>query len=178
MVFITFKSRVLHSYLSLILFSACESTEALIEQIPDASLTASSVWRNEADHGTQRSRFTTVEDANGRGAWASWQVDTNQWIQAEFSAVRTIHKVATKGRNQYSQWVTKYQLKYALWSNEQDFVYVTSSANGGDVMTFNANTDRDSVVENEFAVISVRFLRLCPVEWFAHISLRWEVYGC
>ena len=150
----------------------------MIERTPDPSITASSVWRNTTTHGTHRSRFTTGQDANGKGAWASWQVDTNQWIQAQFLTVKTIFKVATKGRNQHSQWVTKYQLKYALWSNEQDFVYVTSSANGGDVMTFNANSDRDSVVENEIPYVFARFLRLCPVEWFSHISLRWEVYGC
>ena len=87
-----------------------------------------------------------------------------------------------KGRNEdgstpYYQWVTKYQLEYGLSSDEEDFDYVMSPA-GGDAVTFNANSDRDSVVENEFAIIFARVFRLCPVEWHNYISMRWEVYGC
>ena len=160
--------------------SVCENPEALIEQIPDASLTASSVWRNATNLGPIRSRLTTLDDESGHGGWSSWQVDTNQWIQADFSTIKTIFKVATKGRNEmsnsYSQWVTKYQLKYALSS--MDFEYVTSSPASTYAVTFNANSDRDSVVENGFVRIFARFLRLCPIEWYGHISLRWEAYGC
>ena len=116
------------------------------------------------------------------GAWIGWHKDTNQWIQADFLTDKAIFKVATKGRNEvvpkYYQCVTKYQLKYSLSSSEASFEYVTSSPTGGDIITFNANSDRDSVVENEFAMIFARFFRLCPLEWHGHISMRWEVYGC
>ena len=164
----------------IVFVSACENPEALKEQIPGASLSASSYYRNRLSQSPIRSRLTTVEDSNGVGAWPSWQVDNNQWIQADFFSVKTIFKISTKGRNElsaaYNQWVTKYQLKYGTSSNEADFQYVTSD--GGDVITFDGNIDRDSVVENEFAKIFARVLRLCPTEWHIHISLRWEVYGC
>ena len=154
----------------------------MIEQIPDASLTASSYHDlTGADHGPVRSRFATLNDGIGIGAWAAGQDDTLPWIQAEFLSVKTISKVATKGRdgNRPSQWVTKYQLKYSLLGNEADFEYVTSSAaEGGDVITFNGNSDQDTVVENEFSTIFAQFFRLYPTEWVGHISLRWEVYGC
>ena len=143
------------------------------------SITTSSYYKNREDHGPTRSRLTTVADENGLGgSWSSWQTDTNQWIQADFWTVKAIFKVSTKGRNNYSQWVTKYQLKYSLSSSEASFEYVTSSPTGGDIVTFIANSDRDSVVENEFAMIFARFFRLCPLEWHLHISMRWEVYGC
>ena len=94
--------------------------------------------------------------------------------------IENVFKVATKGRNEdlssLFQWVTKYQLKYSLSNNEADFEYVTSAS--GDVMTFDGNTDRNSVVENEFATVSVLFFRLCVIEWHNHIALRWEVYSC
>ena len=151
----------------------------MIEQIPDELLTASSHYENLGSRAPIRSRLATVADANGEGAWVSWGY-TDQWIQAQFTSIKTIFKIATKGRNEISpvhfQWVTKYQLKYGMSSNEADFEYVTSD--GGDVITFDGNIDRDSVVENEFAKIFARVLRLCPTEWHIHISLRWEVYGC
>ena len=75
-----------------------------------------------------------------------------------------------------SMWVTKYQLKYGMSSNEADLENVTTS--GGDVITFNGNSDRDTIVENEFSMIFAQVIRLCPTEWDSRIALRWEVYGC
>ena len=73
-------------------------------------------------------------------------------------------------------WVTKYQLKYGLSNNEADLEYVMTS--GGDVITFNGNSDQNTAVENEFSMIFAQVMRLCPTEWFSGIALRWEVYGC
>ena len=160
-----------HSFLA-----DCLQIEALIEQIPDSSLTASSSWLNRTTHAPPRSRIGAVDDENGKGGWVPAMSDTNQWIQAEFFTVKTIFKVATKGRSDYPQRVTKYQLKYGLSGSEADFEYVTSA--GGEVITFNANRDQDSIVENEFAMIFARVLRLCPVEWGYRIAVRWEVFGC
>ena len=148
------------------------SVEALIEQIPDSSLTASSSFGG--GHGPHRSRLLAVNDEDGKGGWIA-PGDLNQWIQADFLSAKTIFKVATRGKNDEDNWVTRYQLKYSLSINEADFEYVTST--GGGVMTFNGNSDRNSVVENEFAIISARVLRLYPIEWRIPIALRWEVYG-
>ena len=140
-------------------FSVPENPDALIEQIPDSSLTASSTFGEFARSSPARSRFAVVQIG-----------------YYEFSSVKAVFKVATKGRNGvHAQWVTKYQLKYNLSINEADFEYVTSA--GGDITTFDGNIDQDSVVENEFEVISARIFRLCPIEWNNHIAMRWEVYG-
>ena len=151
----------------------------MIEQIPDASLTASSVWMDLADHGPKRSRFTVVADEIGEGAWSSWQLDANQWIQAEFMTVKNVFKVATKGKNEdrsLFQWVTRYQLKYGISSTQADFEYVTSA--DGEIISFDGNNDRDSIVENEFPTVLAKFIRLNPIGWHQYISMRCEVYGC
>ena len=149
----------------------------MFEQISDEHITASSYGSARGfQYEPYRSRFSEF------AAWISSQYDTNQWIQADFLTDKAIFKVATKGRNEvepyYYEWVTKYQLKYSLSGSEATFEYVTSPSTGGDIVTFNANSDGDSVVENEFAMIFARFFRLCPVEWHNRISMRWEVYGC
>ena len=86
-------------------------------------------------------------------------------------------RVETKGRNSFNQWVTSYQLATSLTGDEADFEYVTSSADGA-VVTFNANSDRDTIVSNSFSPRVARFVRLNPQTWNSYISLRWEVYGC
>ena len=89
---------------------------------------------------------------------------------------KSVFKVATKGWDGMPFWVTKYQLKYGLSSNEADLEYVATS--GGDFITFNGNSDQNTAVENEFSMIFARVVRLCPTEWQSRIALRWEVYGC
>ena len=123
--------------------SACLIPEALIEQITDESITASSYYTSRATHAPVRSRFTTLDDETGEGGWVTHYPDHNQWIQAEFLIVKSVVKVATKGRNNENQWVTEYQLKYGLSSNETNLEYVTSA--GWEAITFEGNSDRDSV---------------------------------
>ena len=43
---------------------------------------------------------------------------------------------------------------------------------------FTANSDQDTVVRNTLpAPVVCRYLRLLPVTWNGHISLRMELYG-
>ena len=151
----------------------------MIEQVPDEQLTASSNYGNQEALSPVRSRFDAVHEDNYQGGWEAHFVDMDQWIQVEFLGVKTVYKVATKGRHhlrQPSTWVTKYQLKYGLTSTEADFEYVRSST--GRITTFVGNADQNSVVENEFAMVFARVIRLCPIEWQSRIALRWELYGC
>ena len=42
-----------------------------------------------------------------------------------------------------------------------------------------ANTDRNSVIVNELIrPIKARFVRIYPVSWHGHMSMRMEFYGC
>ena len=155
--------------------------EALIQNITDSALTASSFWENDQRYNPSRSRLNTVSDGNGGGGWLAFTSDTNQWIQVDLQSAHSVSRVETQGR-QYPNtlrynWVTSYQLATSLTGDEADFEYVTSSADGV-VVTFNANSDRDTIVSNSFSPRVARFVRLYPQTWNEYISMRWEVYGC
>ena len=48
------------------------------------------------------------------GAWAAAGGDTNPWLQIDLLKHNTrITRVATQGRHNHNQWVTKYSLLYA-----------------------------------------------------------------
>ena len=44
---------------------------------------------------------------------------------------------------------------------------------------FDGNEDSDTVVLNKLTQpITARYIRLLPIEWHTHISMRIEIYGC
>ena len=44
---------------------------------------------------------------------------------------------------------------------------------------FDGNEDSDTVVFNKLSrPITARYIRLLPIEWHNHISMRIEIYGC
>ena len=44
---------------------------------------------------------------------------------------------------------------------------------------FEGNEDSDTVVFNKLSQpITARYIRLLPIEWHEHISMRIEIYGC
>lgn len=125
------------------------------------------------------SRLNTVgRGPRGRGSWCSGSLTQGEWIQVDLLEAKRIREIATQGRSGWTQWVTKYQLKYSLTSDEDSFQYVTSPDDDVTPMTFDANTDYESVVMNSFEPVTARYVRLYPTEWYSHISLRWEVYAC
>ena len=47
------------------------------------------------------------------------------------------------------------------------------------LQTFQANTDTDTVVENQLPIpVTARCLRLYPLEWDTLPDVKMEVYGC
>ena len=142
-----------------------------------AQITASSSYSQ--TFTPQYSRLHGTGDcSSGYGAWASESpLVIGQWIQVDIGETAHIYKVATQGRNACPQWVTSYQLATSQTSDEEDFIYVTSSADGA-VVTFNGNSDSETVVLRAFSPRVARLVRLYPQTWHVFISLRWEVYGC
>ena len=44
---------------------------------------------------------------------------------------------------------------------------------------FQGNSDRDTIVRHAIdPVIKARFIRVRPVTWHIHVSMRMELYGC
>lgn len=106
-------------------------------------------------------------------AWMPNWDDRSQYLQIDFDDDMTITGIMTQGAKRYTkqQYVTQYQLKYTR--NLVDwFIY-----NDGQV--FEANEDNDSHVRNWLnPPLQARAIQIRPHEWYGHITLRIELYGC
>eukprot|EP00057_Strongylocentrotus_purpuratus_P006615 XP_011661089.1 PREDICTED: EGF-like repeat and discoidin I-like domain-containing protein 3 isoform X1 [Strongylocentrotus purpuratus] len=143
--------------------------------IPDSSLTASSEYN--ADHGAKRGRLNLARVGNLRGAWSARTNDANQWIQVDLLDLYRVISVATQGREDVSQWVTSYKLACSTDGTTFHTVQGISTNPGADRI-FTGNVDRNTIVTNTLPVPQIcRYVRLMPVSWFGHISLRMEIYG-
>ena len=79
--------------------------------IPDGAFSASST---SAKHDPTRSRLNIHSDSKRYGSWAAKANDGKQWLQIDFGELVQVTKVATQGRQDADQWVTKYTLSYSL----------------------------------------------------------------
>ena len=80
--------------------------------VPDGAFSASSSYS--AKNGPARSRLNVHSDSKGYGAWSAKANDGKQWLQIDFGELVQVTKVATQGRQDSDQWVTKYTLSYSL----------------------------------------------------------------
>ena len=81
--------------------------------ISDGQIDASSQWHPDAAHAAILGRLHIQATADKMGAWASGSNDVNQWLQIDLgNQSTTVTRVATQGRYDANQWVTKYNLQY------------------------------------------------------------------
>ena len=103
-----------------------------------------------------------------------------EWIQVDFGETRLVQSVGTQGRHdndnpRLDQWVTSYKFSHS--DDGSSFSYVLDSTGGDRVFT--GNTDRETVVINDFdSPITARYFRLVVHTWNRAVALRWELYGC
>lgn len=55
------------------------------------------------------------------GAWSSKTNDKSQWIQIDFGEVKRVTQVASQGRSDYAQWLTKYRVSYSTFGKDFNF---------------------------------------------------------
>ena len=80
--------------------------------IQDDQITASSQW-NSATHGTTRARLNLLP-SSGAGGWVALQHTVDEWLQVDLrSQYTSVTGLATQGRNDHDQWVTKYYVQYS-----------------------------------------------------------------
>ena len=80
--------------------------------VTDGQLSASSEW--DGNHSPRRARLNIQKEGSQRGAWSSRRRDGNQWLQIDlFDETAKVTGVATQGRADYNQWVTKFRLQYS-----------------------------------------------------------------
>jgi len=85
--------------------------------------------------------------------------------------------VATQGRDaSFLQCVSKYKLQYS--NDGQTFTdYKEEGETDAKILT--GNSDQNTVVKHELSQpITARYIRLVPLSWKGHISMRMELYGC
>ncbi|XP_030844602.1 neurogenic locus Notch protein isoform X4 [Strongylocentrotus purpuratus] len=144
--------------------------------IPDSSLTASSEYN--ADHGAKRGRLNLARVGNLRGAWSARPTDAKPWIQVDLADIYRITSVATQGRQDENQWVTSYRLACSTDGTTFYTVQGISAYPRAVRKIFTGNADRNTIVTNTLPVSQIcRYVRLMPVSWYGHISLRMEIYG-
>ncbi|EDO33729.1 predicted protein, partial [Nematostella vectensis] len=142
--------------------------------ILNSQITASSTYGR--DHEPWQAR---LNNKNGTGSWSTYNINYNdQWLQVDLASEKTITKVATQGRpNGYTQWVTRYEIRYSLdketWSfcSERGAIKVSTICKG--------NTDRTTAVFNYLPEpVRARYVRFVVKAWNDYISMRVELYGC
>ncbi|KAL9955604.1 hypothetical protein ACROYT_G036949 [Oculina patagonica] len=143
--------------------------------IPDSSITASSfVSPTTSVYMPGNGRLNFRLEPGRVGAWAAGNLRENSWFQVDFGRFVKVTMVATQGRQDAYQWVTKYRVSY---SNDGNFF--EDYDEGGYVKTFDGNTDRDTIVRNKLQnPIITRYIRINPISYYHWISLRADFYGC
>ena len=79
--------------------------------ISDAQISASS--QLDDNHGPHRARLNRKQEGNKKVAWSSLNNDIYQWLQVDIGTYTTVTRIATQGRSDMEQWVTKYRLQYS-----------------------------------------------------------------
>ncbi|EDO34433.1 predicted protein, partial [Nematostella vectensis] len=143
--------------------------------IPDSSITASSF----RGHPPYNGRLNN-QAVGHIGAWAAEKAQKGEFLQVDLSQVTWVTHVATQGRPEMTSanktmWATEYTIEYSLtgdqWQSYQD--------ENGVIKTFPGNSDRNTVVKNEFSpVIQARYVRIVVQAWYTNIVMRAELYGC
>ena len=84
--------------------------------------------------------------------------------------------ITTQGRHDADEWVTSYKVTYR---DASDVWNAVTDSTGRNTRVFTANTDRNTHVTNDMpdGVVAVR-VRLKPVTWSGHLSMRFMVQGC
>ena len=94
-------------------FSECQQALGMESgAIPNERISASSQW--DINHAAIQSRLNFEAKRSKAGSWSARRNDADQWLQIDTNNQLTnITGVATQGRNNYRQWVTRYRLRYS-----------------------------------------------------------------
>ena len=145
---------------------------ALLESLPDERLTASDSYSQ--NHLPPRSRLSTVTEGYLQDAWAVIADDPQPWIQADFEDIIQIEQVELRPRSEHEQWVTSFKLAVSTDGSTFDFLL----AQNGEERVFKGPTGMSDFVTKTFNSTRARYIRLYPLTFHVHASLKWEVYGC
>jgi hypothetical protein len=128
-----------------------------------AIVSASSSWNKK--HGPELGKLNLQE---GLANWSAKANDSKQWIQVDFGEKKLIEKVFIQGRYNRAQWVTKFRIQVS--PDGKKFEEIGAG--------FEGSVDQQTIVEVALSPQPVaRFVRIVPVEWHEHISMRFDVHA-
>ncbi|XP_072042890.1 macrophage mannose receptor 1-like [Amphiura filiformis] len=155
-------------------FKACRDRLGVEDgRISDSQITAST--EHASNHGATNARLNRVAQAGTAGAWSAQANDVNPWIQAALGIPTWVTGVLIQGREDWSQWVTKFKVQYSHDPDDWKFVQDPN----GTIIIFDGNTDQTTVVTNLFPTpVIASYIRILPTAWHVHISMRFELVGC
>ena len=83
--------------------------------ITDSQISASSVYSNKHVPQNARLHFKGAKAplAFVAAGWRAGVRNTNQWLQVDLQQTTRIIGIATQGRHDFDQWITKYKLQYS-----------------------------------------------------------------
>ena len=83
--------------------------------ITDSQISASSVHSNKHVPQNARLHFKGAKAplAFVPAGWRAGVRNTNQWLQVDLQQTTRIIGIATQGRHDWDQWITKYKLQYS-----------------------------------------------------------------
>lgn len=105
--------------------------------IADGQISASSQWDDNYAAIQGRLHF---KQPGKSGAWSAKTNDVNQWLQIDLRDMYTkVSRVASQGRDDADQWVTKYKLQYS--TDGVNFQYYKDEGQAADKVgkTFNSS---------------------------------------
>ena len=80
--------------------------------ISDVQITASSIW--DSSHEAYQGRLNFQGIPMKSGSWSAGRNDLYQWLEVFLGGpLYTVTGVATQGRSDHDQWVTRYRLRYS-----------------------------------------------------------------
>ena len=80
--------------------------------IPNSAISASSSFNQH--HGPERARLNTMKSGSFIGAWVPKTQDVGQFIEVDLGKITKITRLATRGRQDASQWVKSYRITYSV----------------------------------------------------------------
>ena len=81
-------------------------------RIRNQQISASSEW--DVNHGARLARLNQKRTGRTIGAWSARVNNAYQFLQIDLRVPMKVTSVATQGRSDTNQWVTKYMLSFSL----------------------------------------------------------------
>ena len=81
-------------------------------RIRNQQISASSEW--DVNHGARLARLNQKRTGRTMGAWSARVNNAYQFLQIDLRVPMKVTSVATQGRSDANQWVTKYMLSFSL----------------------------------------------------------------